>query len=766
MFVVNSKRYTLAASLRKLRDLKRVSTKEWWRTLEVCQAGEGEKAEPKLKCVNCNVLLTAGNPAQSAKNHQTERGCRGLRRIASADAAAAAAAAADAAASAVSAGASAGGGASTSGSSGGAAGSLLGKRKKGGGGLYATADQQQSFERSLARFFFKNGIPLQLTDDPDLRAAVAHVGLLPPSRDNLSNKLLDEVYNEVRAADDARLAGQRLLQLTTDGWRRRTAARGVFLINVVALLPPGGSVFFKVVAAPGVIKDKAWIKDRHLEWASLITGGELGRLVGMVMDNTKANMYVSSRYRLHYAAHATHADVALLEATHARVAAAARGYFALVCPNTHPNATFLLAHVAPRAALKLLKVEHPEWILLGCAAHAFNLLIKDLGDSKRGRCMWLVRVYQKALMMCNTINNADKVRAALDYQQKRRGDQKVRTISRHTPTRFGTIHLICKDLYRERGPIRAMVSAVDDDGSEPDADGEEEQEQGESARSWAQASKDCEHGDEFYRAALEGEGEDFTWAAMDLAIKLINPISDAIHQLEGDKPQLSWLLPAWVKIITGVRAFEAQHKDCATFKGETEKLVEIVGERFEKHYDTSWAAAHLVDPMFAQQGAQGWYLIKGRESVLTARKLVDALACLKQLAGPGNAAAVQAEFSRLKLAPLPAGMAEDLPALTERRQVEGGGALVASAVMRRGFWDVHSEHFPHIAGAAIKLLSFHVTSCATERNWSVWGRLCTRTTNRRLLERAEKLVTIMASRPDRAAEVEEELLSLLSLASE
>jgi hypothetical protein len=84
----------------------------------------------------------------------------------------------------------------------------------------------------------------------------------------------------------------------------------------------------------------------------------------------------------------------------------------------------------------------------------------------------------------------------------------------------------------------------------------------------------------------------------------------------------------------------------------------------------------------------------------------------------------------------------------------------------QGFWDVHSEHFPHIAGAAIKLLSLHVTSCATERNWSVWGRLCTRTTSRRLLERAEKLVTITASRPDRAAEVEEELLSLLSLASE
>jgi hypothetical protein len=59
-------------------------------------------------------------------------------------------------------------------------------------------------------------------------------------------------------------------------------------------------------------------------------------------------------------------------------------------------------------------------------------------------------------------------------------------------------------------------------------------------------------------------------------------------------------------------------------------------------------------------------LLDGRSAapmfVVTARKLADALACLKQLAGLGNAAAVQAEFSRLKLAPLPASMAEDLPA--------------------------------------------------------------------------------------------------------
>jgi hypothetical protein len=82
--------------------------------------------------------------------------------------------------------------------------------------------------------------------------------------------------------------------------------------------------------------------------------------------------------------------------------------------------------------------------------------------------------------------------------------------------------------------------------------------------------------------------------------------------------------------------------------------------------------------------------------------------------------------------------------------------------LRRGSWDVHSKHFPLIAAAAIRLLSFNTTSCASERNWSVWGRLCTKTTNRRVLERAKKLVTIMTSSPDNAASAEEELLTVLA----
>jgi hypothetical protein len=89
-------------------------------------------------------------------------------------------------------------------------------------------------------------------------------------------------------------------------------------------------------------------------------------------------------------------------------------------------------------------------------------------------------------------------------------------------------------------------------------------------------------------------------------------------------------------------------------------------------------------------------------------------------------------------------MARHMPALTKRKMVDGREE-VATAAMRQGFWDQALGEFPLIAAAAIRLLAFHATSCSSERNWSRWGHLCTKARNRRLLERSEKLVAIMAS---------------------
>lgn len=294
---VNNIAYTCQGAVTKLKDVQRSSNLDCWSQVVVCTVGEGEARTPKLKCKHCNRHLAVSNPSQVLKTHLTSRGCTGLRRLASAEAAREAAVAA---ATATAAGAGGGGGGSSSitstnstitvGGTVGAA-SVLGKRKRGSALMMcATADQQQCFEKSIARFFFKNGIPLQLTEDPDLKAAVAHVGLMPPSRAALSNKLLDDEYNAVRAADSSTLALQRFLQFSSDGWRRRAAVQGKPLINFMALPAVGKPIFCKVISAAGEVKDKHWIAARHVEWAAEFTDGNLDRVLGFVMDNTKANM--------------------------------------------------------------------------------------------------------------------------------------------------------------------------------------------------------------------------------------------------------------------------------------------------------------------------------------------------------------------------------------------------------------------------------------------------------------------------------------------
>ena len=62
-------------------------------------------------------------------------------------------------------------------------------------------------------------------------------------------------------------------------------------------------------------------------------------------------------------------------------------------------------------------------------------------------------------------------------------------------------------------------------------------------------------------------------------------------------------------------------------------------------------------------------------------------------------------------------------------------------------------------------MSAHVTSCATERNWSLFGNIFTKTRNRLLLKKAHKMAFIHAnSRMGQAGRLDEEIrLSLIDL---
>jgi len=128
----------------------------------------------------------------------------------------------------------------------------------------------------------------------------------------------------------------------------------------------------------------------------------------------------------------------------------------------------------------------------------------------------------------------------------------------------------------------------------------------------------------------------------------------------------------------------------------------------------------------------------------------DAKAALVRLAGGQCDSSVKdallKEFGSLRLNPLPSELADVCEALHERKVMDDGRVVLAPAAARRNFWMVHmSAEFPHMAEAAGRLLSAHVTSCASERNWSLFGNIFQKTRNRLALQRAQDIAYVRAN---------------------
>jgi hypothetical protein len=82
--------------------------------------------------------------------------------------------------------------------------------------------------------------------------------------------------------------------------------------------------------------------------------------------------------------------------------------------------------------------------------------------------------------------------------------------------------------------------------------------------------------------------------------------------------------------------------------------------------------------------------------------------------------------------------------------------------MRKGFWKRFGyTKFPLLSEVALRVMSVHPTSAATERNWSLWGRVYTSALG---LERAKKMITFCFN--DGAKAVDQDDFGLLLSAVE
>jgi hypothetical protein len=122
-------------------------------------------------------------------------------------------------------------------------------------------------------------------------------------------------------------------------------------------------------------------------------------------------------------------------------------------------------------------------------------------------------------------------------------------------------------------------------------------------------------------------------------------------------------------------------------------------------------------------------------------------------------------FGQVLVGGLPPELADVCEALNEHKQLEDGRLVLQPAAQRGQLWQLHMYiKFPHFAAAAGHLLSAYVTSCATECNWPLFGKIFSKMKNMLALEHAEMLAYIRSNSSERTVGVDEELqLSVIDM---
>lgn len=153
--------------------------------------------------------------------------------------------------------------------------------------------------------------------------------------------------------------------------------------------------------------------------------------------------------------------------------------------------------------------------------------------------------------------------------------------SSHVPTRFGTLVFVLKDLLRSKAAIK---EAIADDA-------------------WAEASAGSSKASEVHKIAA-GHRTAF-WDDAALLEQYCQPVMDAIHTLEGDKPFLSQLRPVYKQLRQHFQGIK-EAADTPT-KVRASSMLQVVEQRLEKHYKPCFDAAYVMDPINFIKQEGDWY---------------------------------------------------------------------------------------------------------------------------------------------------------------
>ncbi|KAJ9527201.1 hypothetical protein QJQ45_025452 [Haematococcus lacustris] len=237
-----------------------------------------------------------------------------------------------------------------------------------------------------------------------------------------------------------------------------------------------------------------------------------------------------------------------------------------------------------------------------------------------------------------------------------------------------------------------------------------------------------------------------TWyKCLKLVIKLMKPISNAIHRLEADAPYLSQVLMIWNALVD--HAEEWVEQAVLVSPRLALGVVAAFRRRRQKHYSPAFAAAFALDPANYKCLAPGTHPRPPMRRLQPSQQ-EDVVTVVARLAECSLETA-RRELTLLTLGDWPTDMKSSVEAIVaETRTDEDGKTTTACITVHRGLWTFQGAgYFPHLRQAAVRLLSMHVTTAAAERNWSSWGNTYNAGRSQLNVATAEKMVYIKANIP-------------------
>jgi hAT family C-terminal dimerisation region len=467
-----------------------------------------------------------------------------------------------------------------------------------------------------------------------------------------------------------------------------------------------------MINARGFVKDHLWIMQQCKDViADLGTISEHTSVIGFVMDSASANR------RAYQEMHKECEEHKKLQASR----------------DDHPTESS--SEDAADTSLGPL-------ILLQCASHTLSLLIKDITV----RFGWVKEVYDSAISISKAVNNTERIndqyiRACQDLNVK------PTVLQSHVETRFGSYHFVLRSILDVIAPLKSMCNSDE----------------------FEALAKTCSPARKLIDIVTPSKEKSFRQHAP-FVIELIDPIMEALHRVEADQPLLSSMMSVVSGLFEHADDFSKKHPALASTHGVAELadveydssddelslesgLLEVFKSRLTDFYmKDCMYAAYMLDPANFVTSNKGltyqlpWETLSDEEMT----RFTDEVERLGGEPALEHLQTVRSKGISFK---------NKLDQLNAKKCVAamcaaaGEVANIRAIVHRRDLWtSALASGFPELSVVAAKLLSMPVTSCASERNLSKFGRLYDKLRGRLRIEAADKMVFV--SQNKRAAVVE------------